>query len=613
MQSIIKIILILLFVAGTIVSCKKDFLDKAPDDDRTLDDVFANHDYAMNFLTNIYTALPIEHRMVDNDANGDPYVGASDDMEQMYPPSFSNNLNAGTWNPTSTTINPWTANYVGIRKANLFIENIDKVPTDDVFAAANKSRAKGEAIFLRAYFHFLLMRNYGAVPIQDHSLPLDYDMRSIRRDPIEKCAAFVASECDKAAELLPARITSTSEYGRPAKTVCLALKARVLLYMASPLWNGNPDYAAIKNDNGTRLFPDFVASRWQDAATAAKACIDQAESVGHALYTSANNDPIQNYYQAFYVNNNKEIFFSYNVGVWGDHDVYSEPRGMAGAGFTLNSVTQDVVDDYEMATGVQPITGYNADHSPIINPLSGYTETGFTASAGPNNIYAAGTSNMYVGRDPRFYASIHFSGELWKTAQRPSGTPLALDFSYRGPDGKLGAGSGNYTKTGYLTRKLTNPDMVWAPSQRKIVAHAWPLFRLGEQYLNYAEALNEAQGPVGDVYKYINLVRARSGMPGLPAGLTKDDMRVRIRHERRIELFLEAHRYFDAHRWKIAAQTEGSNIYGLNVLSGTDRTDPSFYVRTVVEKRIFETKHYLWPIPQSERDKNPNLVQNLGW
>ena len=132
------------------VSCKKDYLDKAPDDDLTLDKVFANRDYAQSFLSNIYASEPVERRMVDNDPNGNPFVGASDEMEQMYAPSFSNSINSGSWGPTTYTIDPWTANYVGIRKANLFIENIDKVPLDDVFTADARTRLKGEALFLRA-------------------------------------------------------------------------------------------------------------------------------------------------------------------------------------------------------------------------------------------------------------------------------------------------------------------------------------------------------------------------------------------------------------------------------------------------------------------------------
>jgi hypothetical protein len=137
--------IIKIFAGGALMmtlatACKKDYLDKAPDDDLTIDKVFANRDYAQAFLSNIYASEPAERRMVDNDPNGNPFVGASDEMEQMYPPSFSNSLNSGAWGPSTYTLDPWSANYVGIRKANLFIENIDKVPLDDAFTEDQRTR-----------------------------------------------------------------------------------------------------------------------------------------------------------------------------------------------------------------------------------------------------------------------------------------------------------------------------------------------------------------------------------------------------------------------------------------------------------------------------------------
>lgn len=590
--------LLLIFIG---LSCKKEFLDKAPDDDLTLEKVFANRDYANNFLSNVYSHLPDELVWPDNRDN--PFHGAADELKEGYQISFCNLMTAGAWDPTSTQINPWKKNYEGLRKANLFIENIDKVPLDQFYTAQNRERQKAEAIFLRAFFHFLLIRVYGPVPITDSSMTMATDFKTIRRQPVEKVVSFIVSECDKAAAILPPRITENTEYGRPVRSAALALKARVLLYMASPLWNGNPDYANFKDNEGNRLFPDYDASRWQAAATAAKACIDQTEAAGYGLYYSPGNNPIKNYQELFYVNNNREVFFAFNDGFYDAFDVYCEPRSLNG--FTLHAPTQDQVDQYEMANGLRPITGYNGDHSPIINPLSGYTETGFSPAAGPENLYVAGTSNMYVNREPRFYASIHFSGAIWKT--RTSG----LEFWFKGADGKGGAGGGSYTYTGYLLKKMADPNFVYAP--RRQTQRTWIYFRLGEQYLNYAEALNEAQGPVADVYKYVNLIRARSGLPGLPGGLGKEEMRERIRHERRIELAFETHRYFDCHRWKISETVDNGNIYGLNIFVGESKTDASFFVRKPVERRIFEKRHYLWPMLKSETDKNPDLVQNPGW
>jgi len=601
----------------TFSSCKKDFLDRTPDGDLTQEQVFANPTYAEQYLTNIYSHLPRELSLVDNPGNNESptnvFTGASDEMEMSYDPNFANNINIGNWSPTSYAQDIWSQCYIAIRKANVFLENIDKLPPSDQAPASKISRWKGEALFLRAFYHFCLIRVYGPVPIVDKTISLDADFLAYKRRPIVDCVNFITSECDKAAGLLDARVTSANDYGRPGKTAALALKARVLLYMASPLWNGG---LSLTNKDGEQLFPNFDVARWQTAATAAKACIDQAESVGHKLYRSSTNDPEKNYQEIFYNNFNDEVFFTRDDPGYNNIDAYSEPRGMAGAFWPLQTPTQDMVDEYEMANGTRPIVGYNADMTPIINPTSGYTESGQAATATAD--YYTGTRNMYVGREPRFYASIMFTGQKYKTTA-PQNRTTPLQFWKLGLDGRPTASGDNYSKTGYLLKKLTYPGFVMSPKADAI--RVWIFFRLGEQYLNYAEALNEAQGAVADVYKYVNMIRDRSGLPALTPGLTKDAMRDAIRHERRIELAFETHRYFDTHRWMIAEATDNKNIYGLDV-NGVTSTTPlvpynissdAFYKRTVVEKRVFEKKHYLWPIQQRELEKNQNLVQNPGW
>jgi hypothetical protein len=597
----------------TFFSCNKDFLNKTPDGDLTLKQIFENPVFAEQYLTNVYSHLPQELRMVDNPSNGgvpnNPFTGASDEMEMCYEPNFANNMNAGTWNPTSYTQDIWPQCYMAIRKANIFLENISTLPVSELAPASIIERWKGEAIFLKALYHFYLIRVYGPVPIMDKSVTLDFDYLSIRRDPIDKCVAYIVDECDKAATLLDDKITAQNDFGRPSKATALALKARVLLYMASPLWNGNPDYVSFKDKEGVRLFPDFQASRWQTAANAAKACIDQAEAAGYKLYKSASGDPVKNYQEIFYVNFNDEVFFTVNDPTYNNIDAYSEPRGMAGAFWPLQAPTQDLVDDYEMANGMSPILGYNADLTPIINPVSSYDEKGQAVEATAN--YFAGTRNMYVNRDPRFYASINFTGAKYKQTP-PQNRTTPLQFWKGGLDGRTNNSADNYSETGYMLKKLTHPSFVMSPKADPI--RTWVAFRLGEQYLNYAEALNEAQGPVSDVYKYVNLIRDRVGMPGLAAGLTKEKMRESIQHERRIELAFETHRYFDCLRWKIAENVFNKDIIGLNVnTTGFSISSDGFYVRTKVETRVFEKKHYLWPIPQKELDKNHSLVQNPGW
>ncbi|ETZ23808.1 RagB/SusD family nutrient uptake outer membrane protein [Pedobacter sp. V48] len=599
----------------TTPSCKKDFLNKTPDGDINIDQVFSNPVFAEQFLTNTYSHLPREFVFPDN-GNGvsmtNTFTGAADEMEQGHEPSYCNRMNDGTWSIDNATNvqDGWSNSYQGIRKANIFIENIDKLPLTELVTQDKINKWKGEATFLRAYYHFLLIRMYGPVPIIDKSIPINGDFLAETRQPIDKCVDFIVNECNKAAEMLNVRVPASddSQYGRPTKITALALKARALLFMASPLWNGNADYAALKQD-GLRLFPDFAPERWKTAATAAKACIDQAETAGHKLYKSATNDPILNYQELFYTNWNDEVIWVRTMGGYLDLDVYSEPRGMPGTGFTLNAPTQNIVDDYEMANGERPILGYNADMTPIINSASGYVETGNTTVDNPN--YVAGTRNMYVNREPRFYASIMFTGQKYKPDQRsPLNDPLK--FWKGAPDGRATNNAGNYSETGYLMKKFGHPS--YKRNGNTGPRKTWILFRLGEQYLNYAEALNESDGPVTDVYKYVNLIRNRSGLPNLPSGLSKDQMREKIWHERRIELAFETNRYFDTHRWKIAADIDSKKVYGIDV-NGLDynMSSDAFYKRTVVESRVFTDRHYLWPIPQYEIQKNIKLTQNPGW
>jgi hypothetical protein len=621
-----KATIILFFITVilfTVPSCKKGFLDKTPDGDLTLDQVFTNALFTEQFLTNTYSHLPREYVFPDGGADGamsNVFTGAADEMEQGHPPSYCNLMNDGTWtNIPGQGQDPWSYHYQGIRKANVFLENIDKLPLSESVTQARINRWKGEATFLRAYYHFLLIRLFGPIPIFDKSIAINGDFSAVRRQPIDKCVQFIVDECDKAAPLLNVRIPSDddSQFGRPTKIAALALKARVLLFMASPLWNGNPDYAGLQTD-GVRLFPDFSATRWKTAANAAKDAIDQAELAGHKLYRSASNDPVLNYQELFYTNFNDESIWVRTMGDYVHLDTYSEPRGVPGTGFSLNAPTQNIVDQYEMANGERPITGYNANMTPIINPASGYVETGNTATANVN--YAVGTRNMYVNREPRFYASILFTGQLYKPAQRtPFGDPLK--FWKGAPDGRsVSDAAANYTESGYLMKKFGHPSYVRngfiGPKK------TWMLFRLGELYLNYAEALNEADGPVADVYKYINLIRNRSGLPNLPAGLTQDQMREKVWHERQIELSFETFRYFDTHRWKTALAIDSKPVYGLNVNGVISNGPPlilynmssdAFYVRTPIETRVFTQRHYLWPIPRIETEKNTNLVQNPGW
>lgn len=597
-------------IALSFASCE-DFLDKQPEETLTLDDVFANRLYTRDFLTHTYSWIPTEANMADDGgAWRNPYTGGSDEMEIAFGGAYSHQINSGGWNPTDIhRTQVWQESYMALRKVNMMIERVDECPA----AEDEKRRWKGEAYFLRAYFHFLAFRAYGPIIIADRSFKTDENILALRRAPADEVVAFIVKDCETAAELLHDRdVWPTTDTGRATRIAALALKSRALLYIASPLYNGNTLFADLKDpiDGTSLLNPVYSEDKWKDAMDAAIEAITNAEAASYKLYAE-DSDPVVNYMNIHNKPWNSEILWAKNIGTY-DHMLNCSDPVSFGC-FSILNPTQEMVDAYQMADGSSPITGYrNNGMEPIINAASGYTEEGFAAEGYPGR-WEAGVSNMYVNREPRFYASINFAGGRWKTTRSSNWTePHYNEFWSTGMDGKNNAGS-DYCKTGYLMKKHHNPERIpwqFTPNQM------WCYIRLGEIYLNAAEAINEYAGPTADCYKYMNAIRTRAGLPELESGLSKDEMREKIRHERRIELAFELHRFFDVRRWMIAEETQGIPVHSMNIYAGTHLQDPAFYKRIKVEDRVFESpKHYFFPVEQDEIDKHSGneLVQNLGW
>ena len=603
-------ILALLAIALAFASCE-DFLDKQPEENLTLDDVFANRLYTRDFLTHTYSWIPTEANMADDGgAWRNPFTAGCDEMECAFGGAYAHQINNGGWNPTDIhRTQVWQESYMALRKVNMLIERVDECPAAD----DEKRRWKGEAYFLRAYFHFLAFRAYGPIIIADHSFKTDENILALRRSPVDAVVEFIVNDCNTAAELLYDRdVWAATDTGRATRIAALALKSRALLYLASPLYNGCSMFAELKDPiDGTPLINQtYSDQKWIDAKDAAIATITAAEASGYKLYDN-DEDPVTNYMKIFTEPWNCEILWAKNIGTY-DHWLNCSDPVSFGC-FSILNPTQELVDAYQMADGSTPITGYkNNGLEPIINEASGYKEDGFVAEAYEGR-WEAGVSNMYVNREPRFYASINFAGSRWKTTRASNWTePHFNEFWFTGMDGKNNAGS-DYCKTGYLMKKLHNPERIpwqYTPNQM------WCYIRLGEIYLNAAEAINECDGPTDECYRYIDAIRNRAGLPGLKPGLTKDQMRKCIQHERRIELAFEVHRFFDVRRWLIAEETQGVPVHSMNIYEGTHLQDPAFYKRIKVEDRVFVSpKHYFFPVEQDEIDKHSGkeLVQNLGW
>lgn len=609
----IKYILLLLFIS-TFSSCSK-YLDKMPDDQLTLEMVFNDKVRTEDWLAGVYASVPDPVWGYVRDIGFDPL---SDDMapstgwEQFGWTVLAKQT--GNWNTSSD----WSPNYWSelpkrIRSANILIANVKANPAQK-FTEADALNMKYEARFLIAYYYSLMIDVYGPIPFKLGLTPADAagDSLLLGQTPIDVTINWVDKELKDLSTLLPPKYTEAQKFGRATSIMCLAVRARMLLFAASPLVNGNADYKDFVNNKGEKLFNSaYDAGKWTKAMEACKDLITAAEANGHKLYYEYNSDgsidPFLSYQNMMFkktTDGNKEILFARPDCNINDRNSHPTPRGTGGNGGL--GVTQSLVDAFYMKNGL-----------PISDPNSGYVEKGFSTTSevrntkwievqGDGKVTLPGTYNMYVGREPRFYISVLYN-ECWYRRENRT-----TRFYYGAWDG---GPTHDAPQNGYLLRKGVHPD--YDPRNGINPYHPGILYRLGEAYLNYAEALNEVDPTNADVLKYVNLIRERGGIPALNAGLTQAEMRLAIQRERRIELNCEGIRYRDIRRWKIGEQTIDGDFWGMN-FSGTENSDnaanpKAFFKRSVYQHRKFSKKNYWFPVPQGEIDKNPNLVQNPLW
>ena len=501
----------------------------------------------------------------------------------------------------------WGGYYKAIRTAATFISHIDMCQDVNITDKL-KAQYKAEARFLRAYYYFCIFRWYGPfviMPEVEVDVDGSIDEMSIPRSSVDECVQYIYNELEKACnEGLPDWYEESTDYGRATITAARAIQSRLLLYAASPLYNGNTDYANFKDQDGNQLVNQtYSDKKWQDAAKAAKAFIDRYTD-RFALYTENKEDgsidPYASYQQLFLTGWNNEIIWARNNCSFWSFEA-NAPRFCNG--WSGWDPTQNIVDDYFTSKGLPIADEPYADKDPD------YTTEGTCATT--IGYAPKGTSNMYVNRESRFYVSICFDNSKWVATKNAA----TCELYFGGNTGHTGK-TRNYSTTGYILRKYSNPSVDWKNSQN-VSNRQQALFRLAEIYLNYAEALNECEArDVDEVLKYVNKVRERAGLPGYGDGpefimlksKEKEAIRELIRRERRIELAFENHRFYDVRRWKIMEETDKC-IYGLNISA----TRPLFYQVIKTEDRPHDFKYYLWPIPQSEIYKNKRLVQNPGW
>ncbi len=599
----IYVLVTTVFIITLITSCN-DFLDQVPDDRLTLDQTFATENTVEQYLANVYSVLPDElsQRFLSNNAG--PWTGGSDEAEYVWSFVSSNEMNIGTWNPTTGFVNDkWTNFYRGIRNASYFMQNVyecqDCVPQLEL-------QYHAEARALRAIFYYHLIRLFGPVVLMgDTPIPPDAPVEQIHlpRNTFDECVEYIVSELNEAMLGLPNVPRNDDAYGRITRPYAMAIRSQALLLAASPLFNGNPDYANLVNDDGAHLISQgYDEDKWGAAAESYRQFITEFVPGTFSLYRKSNSqgqfDPYLSTRDVMLDEWNEEIILARPASDIGSRQYEmtpfhsgssSEARGSGGLG-----ATQAMVDAYFMANGRS-----------IDDPQSGYKTSGFSSFRVPYDFTEREIFNQWVDREPRFYASITFDNTLW--LNRNTGDIITRTW-FEGNSGRK-AGGNDYSPTGYIARKNMGLG-AWSSGNR-----ANSMLRLAEIYLDYAEALNESSPGDPEVLEYINLVRNRAGIPEygsseLEAPVGKDAMREAIRKERRVELAFENVRYFDARRWKIAEEVFDGPTIGLDI-NAPDINN--FYNKVPFETRIFDKRHYLWPIPQDEININTKLVQNTGW
>ncbi len=646
MKRIYHRLLNLIIILFSVNAC--DYLDVVPDNVATLDYAFRNRTEAEKFLYTCYSFRP----QVGDVAN-DPGMNGADETWQRYPkttayPTWENSyIQRGLQSAESPVLNFWDgengapALWTGIRDCNIFLNKIGEV---NDMTDYERTRWIAEVKFLKAYYHFWLFKCYGPIPVVDENLPVSAgtDEVKVYRQPVDSVVSYVTGLMAEAARDLPDanEVIEGTEAGRIDKLGALAMRAEVFLFAASPLFNGNSDYAGITDNRGVQLFPQaYDDNKWKLAADACKEAIDTCGEQGKELYDL--EDPLisdapevfqlqTTYRQAICDRWNKELIWGNTDFDWQYLSRVSAPRVIRLSATNLSCVTGEyaptikMVEQYYSANGVpidedidwQNNGWYSNRHKIREAPSSGEGNEKYYIKEGEQTVY------LHFNREPRFYASVAFDkGICFGCGYYDFDNDVKycdyLNYQISGYQGGDG-----YSGTGYSVKK----DFCYRNSQTydsySREFFPYPVIRMADLYLMYAEALNEYSGPGDEVYTYLDKIRARAGLKGVKESWrdyssnpnkpdTKDGLRKIIHRERTIELAFEGKRFWDIRRWKeidvLNEQPKGWNILG--------ETAEDFYQLTSVAEQTveFSVKDYLWPVKEYDITVNPNLVQNYGW
>lgn len=654
-MKILTKIFVIIYILSIVPSCT-GYLDVVPDNTITLEDLFKKKEEAWDALAKVYNYMPrIEKTHETMWLAGDEYIGRLDlndntgdlrGIRIMRGLQSANNPVLGNWSGT----NGGKRLYAGIRQANVFLANIDLVPD---MTEEEKAEWKAQVKFLKAYYSFLLVQKYGPIIIADDLISPDAgkDQLFQERSKVEDCFNYIIGLMDEAIPDLKEKV-STTLLGQVDQVVAKSIKARVMLFRASPFFNGNMEYFGdFMDKDGQPFFPlTYDREKWKDAIDAIDEAIQACEANGIELYhykTQAyvfdredmadNQENVQRIYDLRMAINdpwNSELIWGYsnldiyNQGEIGHSTNMRLPDGYGG-GITNTpeyswqwlAATYRMAERYYTKNGVPieedltfdldkkwEITTTPAADAPEYKDLKGIMQPG------------AETIRLYMNREPRFYANLAITGGYWRSHGVRINTKM-----YAGSDGGFNSSqhTTDFYETGIGIKKFVHMESKsghWA----RTVKYPYPIMRLADLYLMKAEALNEyGDAPTQEVYDAINKVRERAGVPDVEdiwadASIvksvnkhkTKEGMRDIILRERGIELAFEGSRFWDMVRTKRATMEFSSPVWGWTY---TGTTGATFFNLEVKQSRRFTITDCLWPIDLNEMNTNSNLVQNPGW
>lgn len=608
---------------GMLTSC--EYLDQQPENLKTTDKIWQTRSDVEAYLYNVYG-------YIKRDTDDPTTLGFADESSCVLPNTAVRRMVEGNYGPGDNVQDCWGHYYQGIQKALIFEANIDRVP-ENIISVDLKTQYKAESRFLRGWFYWNLLRFYGPFAICEKPAALDENFNTYKRIPFDDCVEYICGLMESTYGILPTVWASNANLGRPTEGAAKAVISQVRLLAASELWNGSeteaPRYKDFRDEDGQLLAPQtYDSNKWRLAANAAQDVIDMG--IYH-LYRNTEGgdrdfDPYLSCRDLFMNAVNAEILFASYISEdswFYGHDIRCTPGGK---GFCMSNATQNIVDAFLTKDG------YDIHDDPS------YSELGF-AQADDNRHFGAtrgeiergyrkGEHNMYVNREPRFYAFIHYNG-------RPVLSAISADdYNHFSSDankdgfgraeyylsGQSGA-TGNRTDfTGYnIAKRVSTTSSI---RNDKTVFRPYIHIRYAEILLNYIEALNECEPGNSDILTYLNEIRDRAGISNTMQTLypnaigNKEEMRKWILRERQIELCFEGDRFWTMRRRLLFEKEENRKIYRMNVQAddgGQGFQFEEFYERKLFQTRFWDNKMYLYPILQGELDRSRSLVQNPGW